>query len=885
MHGVTATVIINTHNRAPYLRRLLPALERQVGVGFEVVVVNGPSTDDTESVLAAYAGRIKIVRCPTRNLSQSRNLGIAAAAGDIVVFIDDDALPIDERWLLRFAEAFAGEAGGRLGAVGGPVIHRDGEVFEFNGGATSDYAFQVFDVQTQRKAAVDNRRWFLRVPGGNSAYRRDTLVALGGFDEYFVYYLDEADLCVRMIRSGAQVRLLADNAIRHYPAASERRTSKYDRNWRTITRSDTYYALKNSRDALPLRLARTLGYAPRKHFFQEIASYRAQREISRRHYARLLGEWAAGLLDGLRDGLTRPRRLGSFTAAPPAFLPFPRPAPPRRLRVALLTQTIPGQPGYGGVGRYTFDLARGLHERGHEVHIICRDESPLHHYSLGWQIHGIAAAECAPAPGDPQPVLAKNLAYSAAVVRRLRQLHEQGIELDVVHASNWDAEAAALIRAQLYPVALMLVSPLAQVIQTEQWAADDDLRACITLDRWQIEQADAVCVPSQGVLSSYRRLMGVEPERLRRLTTTTLGIVPDAAGPAPARPGAPRRLLFVGRLERRKGAHTLLAALPALLGQFPGWECHLVGNDQVQLEGGTLKAQFLAAHSGAPWLGRVRFHGQVSEAELREHYRGCDLFVAPSLFESFGLIYHEAMQYGKAVVGCRTGGVPEVVADGEDGLLVAPDAPAELGAALARLMGDGALRERLGRAGLRRVQELMNYRTMAAALERVYLDLAGELGAERAAARRRAWQRPLPLFGETPLLRRRGPWQRRESGPGQAYLVGAPGAALEFTAAGGSLLSITALRHGWSGVVQIRLGAAEPCYLDLYQAEGVTPEHTQSYAVAGASGEEIPVRIEVFSEHNPAALGSEAWLRQIRLVGGAECSSATNGAEGSTAQL
>jgi hypothetical protein len=144
MHQLQASIIINTYNRAAYLKRLLPGLTHLRDVDFEVVVVNGPSTDDTAALLASYADRIKVVDCPSRNLSHSRNLGIAAAAGEVVVFIDDDALPGDADWLARYVAAFR-DGDARLGALGGPVWHRDTDRYEFNGGVTSDYGEQVFD--------------------------------------------------------------------------------------------------------------------------------------------------------------------------------------------------------------------------------------------------------------------------------------------------------------------------------------------------------------------------------------------------------------------------------------------------------------------------------------------------------------------------------------------------------------------------------------------------------------------------------------------------------------------------------------------------------------------------------------------------------------------
>ncbi len=92
------SVVVNTYNRAASLHQTLQALQRQNYSKFEVIVVNGPSTDDTAEVLRAHAAQIRVGTCAQRNLSISRNVGIEMARGEFVAFIDDDAVP-DENWL------------------------------------------------------------------------------------------------------------------------------------------------------------------------------------------------------------------------------------------------------------------------------------------------------------------------------------------------------------------------------------------------------------------------------------------------------------------------------------------------------------------------------------------------------------------------------------------------------------------------------------------------------------------------------------------------------------------------------------------------------------------------------------------------------------------
>ena len=867
MNQPTCSIVINTYNRAEPLRRLLSGLAHLRDATFEVVVVNGPSTDGTGALLQEYHGRIKAVACASRNLSESRNLGIAAAAGDVIVFIDDDALPADEHWLARYAALFAsGEA--RVGAAGGPVWHRDTAALEFSGGATSDYGMQIFSADAAA-GVIDERRWFRGVRGCNCAFRRSALVEIGGFDEFFTYYLDETDVCVRLARAGFSTVYLDDNAVHHYPAASfVRGTSLASRNWHVITRSDTYFALKNGGDPLPLRALKTIALAPRKHFARELDSAVRYRQLSPLQWLRLRRQWATGLSAGMRAGLRQPRCTARFDSPPP-FVPFQQELAAPPLRIALLSQSIPGQASYGGIGRYTFDLAQGLHERGHEVHVICKDEQPLRRYSLGFSIHGIGAGDCPPvSSGADRPVLNRNLSYATAVLHRLERMYQRGVVFDVVHATNWDAEALALIRARVYPTVLMLVSPLAQVIATEQWPLTDDLRACLALDAWQIQQADTVCVPSQGVLASYESLMGLRTETLARLRRTPLGIVPalPARQGAAARRTGRHRLLFVGRCERRKGAHTLLQILPELLAARPDWECHFVGNDRITIaEGGTLKTAFLARHKGASWLPRVIFHGEVDEATLNQHYQDCDLFVAPSLFESFGLIYHEAMQYGKAVVGCRTGGVPEVVHDGVEGILVRPEALDELLAALGQLMDDEDLRERMGAAGKRRVHEQTNYRTMAAGLEQVYQQTIQAAGERSRRRRQHMWPRALPILAESAELRRTGTWSVHEGAPGIAYLRGMRGDQLSFTADAGATLEIVALRHQWSGVLEVCADARPIAYVDLFRPHDLELEHVVRLPLPAGADPTIELTLRVHAERNPASHGTEVWLRRLTL--------------------
>src|SRR5688572_12982887 len=84
------SVVVNTNGRSPSLAQLLDCLERQRYPFFEVCVVCGPADDGTRELVEARADRVKAAHCDKLNLSRSRNIGLATAAGDYVAFIDDD---------------------------------------------------------------------------------------------------------------------------------------------------------------------------------------------------------------------------------------------------------------------------------------------------------------------------------------------------------------------------------------------------------------------------------------------------------------------------------------------------------------------------------------------------------------------------------------------------------------------------------------------------------------------------------------------------------------------------------------------------------------------------------------------------------------------------
>lgn len=168
-------------------------------------------------------------------------------------------------------------------------------------------------------------------------------------------------------------------------------------------------------------------------------------------------------------------------------------------------------------------------------------------------------------------------------------------------------------------------------------------------------------------------------------------------------PASPPFVLSVGLVRPRKGLDTSIAAFLRIAEEFPDLEYLIAGRTERDRHRERLQRLLDSRPAGR----RVRFLGEVSEERLRDLYRSCLLFLltpktdSRGAFEGLGLVYLEAAACGKAVIAARGCGAEDAVVEGETALLVPPDDAEATAGALETLLGDAALRERLGAAGRR----------------------------------------------------------------------------------------------------------------------------------------------------------------------------------------
>ncbi len=721
------SIVICTYNRADYLERCFASLDQQDYNNFEVVVVNGPSTDGTKELLEQHS-HLKVCENPTRNLSISRNLGIAAAQGDIVAFIDDDALPYAD-WLTQIVKRYL-ELPAAVVAVGGRTFLANQLKYQFEAGLVDGFGCHMAMTSDAPEYFESDR--YRHLLGTNCSFRRDALVQVGGFDEQYDYYLDESDLAVRLQEAGGLIANANEAYVRHEFAQSHNRLGgDYNFNWETITKNTVYFGLKNATHRTkPARIVRTVKMVLKDRCYSFWNAYRhgvlpAKEALNHTRLA------LTGAARGYRDALgQRKVKTGDWAPSSPA-LPYRSTEAGRAeeetiaaessfLHIAIISQEFPPH-AYGGIGSYNQTLAKELIQLGHRVTVISRglvDQKQVFGRLIHYQI--------ATVPGnsfDPDfPTLSKNLAWAECAAQLLEDIHAE-TEIDIIESALWDSEALGVLqhRQQLpIPLIVRVVTPLKVAAKMNGWQMSDDLQRCIALEKELVCGAEAVICISDSVRQSFKANYDIQEDQ--RWSIQQLGVQPwptyaNVASYGELPPQWQRgefQLLFLGRLEGRKGIDVFLKSLPEVLQKDDRISVWIAGED---IEGWEAKATLPDS-----LRSRVQFFGRVSEADRELLYANCDVLVFPSRYESFGIVPLEAMVHGKPVIAARAAAIPEVVLDQDCGLLFEPEQHSELAEKLIQLAQDPSLYKKLSAGATERVKTL-SARNMALASAQKYHQL------------------------------------------------------------------------------------------------------------------------------------------------------------------
>jgi len=369
----------------------------------------------------------------------------------------------------------------------------------------------------------------------------------------------------------------------------------------------------------------------------------------------------------------------------------------------------------GGQNVHVAALAAALARRGHEVTVFTRRDSPRPpdavRFAPGVTVRHVPAGPPRPLPKDD--LLRYMPAFADWLAARWREQPP-----GVAHAHFWMSGIAAIRAAARSPVPVVQTfHALGSVKRRWQAEADTSPPQRPDVEATIARQATAIiatCTDEVSELVAY----GARPETMY---VVPCGVDRDRFRPAAEAgavgPHSPARVLTLGRLVRRKGNDTVIAAIAGM----PGTELVIAGGpDPGQLHEDPEVARLYRVADACGAADRVCFTGRVPHADVPALLRSADIVVSAPWYEPFGIVPVEAMACGKAVVVSAVGGHLDTVEDGVTGRLVPPRDPAALTAALTQLLAEPGLRRRLGAAGAARAAARYPWDKIAAETEAVY---------------------------------------------------------------------------------------------------------------------------------------------------------------------
>jgi glycosyltransferase involved in cell wall biosynthesis len=398
------------------------------------------------------------------------------------------------------------------------------------------------------------------------------------------------------------------------------------------------------------------------------------------------------------------------------------------MRIALLSYEYPPQTGFGGIGTYTWYHARALAALGHDVHVFAGSVEEGVWESEHEGVRVTRTRRLAEVDGLNQRLRGRKLWWASnrieTAVSAYAGLSRAAAEqpFDVVEYPECGADGALVSTLLEIPAVVRFHSPARLIMEHYETERSDRILTG-ALEDVGIQQARARTSCSRFLAERASSQLGVTEPIEVIPNGIDLELFDRGEDVNPSKWGLPRagrRIFFANRIEPRKGSPLLLPIVEQVLTRFPDVRFVFAGRDLF----GQMADEILPALRDRGLADRCHHVGALDLAEVRALLRTADAFLLSSIWESCPYSCLEAMSAGVPVVSSDCGGMPELVTDGETGLLASNGDPDSFVEALTRLLSDESSAQIMGRSARRRVEREYTAEATARRSLEVYAALA-----------------------------------------------------------------------------------------------------------------------------------------------------------------
>ncbi len=386
------------------------------------------------------------------------------------------------------------------------------------------------------------------------------------------------------------------------------------------------------------------------------------------------------------------------------------------MNICLVSREYPPETGWGGIGTYTYNLAHGLSSLSHNVHVIAHTPGEERDYMDGgvrvhrvnarnselrglWRLDGILPAYF--------------INYSRRVAWKALELRKK-YSIEIVETPEWCAEGFLYSFKKQTPLVVRFHTPTFLLHELNSLPLSASQKVICWLEKVASLKADIATSPSSALAQIMAKAYGMKEGRIR--------VVPNPVDEDLFKPDKACReelsVLFVGRLETRKGVDLIKKAIPEVVRAIPGVKFTFIGKDlEYMSKRGSVKQDILDETGAA---GNLEFIEHIPREKLARYYQKSSICIVPSLWENFPCVCLEAMSCATPVLGSDAGGMKEIISDGQDGVLFESRDPKAFAAALIKALSEPERLRAMGDSARQKVETCFSRSVIAEKTASIY---------------------------------------------------------------------------------------------------------------------------------------------------------------------